>query len=350
MNNFRIVVMTMCLLGFLTTGSAQDLHFSQFNRTPLLINPAQAGNFDGKVRAAAGYRNQWSQLLGGDGYNAYFISIDSRIVERKSGVFSLGLTGFTDVAGELRYGSKQLNISAAYLLKVGGSGEQHHGISMGMEFGVAERSVDLSETRWPSQQDGNGGWDPTIEVELPEGFNSDFNNADINFGIRWQSIFGRRKSVFLGFAGHHLNRPAVSFFTLSSETMDVRTTIHGGGEASFGQTWSLMPMFMYFTQGNNTLMTLGASVRKYFDKDDAYTRSVQLGIFPRYGKNLEGSFDSNAIVVMTNVNLMRINLGLSVDITTSDLSVASGFNGAWEFTAGYVFGSIGAEGVRNPVW
>jgi hypothetical protein len=41
---------------------AQDIHFTQFDMQPLIINPAFTGMFDGKVRAGAIYRNQWASV------------------------------------------------------------------------------------------------------------------------------------------------------------------------------------------------------------------------------------------------------------------------------------------------
>ncbi len=37
----------------------QDLHFAQSNQTPLFINPAAAGVFDGWERVIINHRNQW---------------------------------------------------------------------------------------------------------------------------------------------------------------------------------------------------------------------------------------------------------------------------------------------------
>src|SRR5678810_1107516 len=41
---------------------AQDPHFSQFFSSPLTLNPAFTGKFNGQVRAAANYRNQWPTI------------------------------------------------------------------------------------------------------------------------------------------------------------------------------------------------------------------------------------------------------------------------------------------------
>ncbi|MFH1322164.1 MAG: type IX secretion system membrane protein PorP/SprF [Bacteroidota bacterium] len=38
---------------------SQDIHFSQFYQTPLIINPALTGSFNGQVRVLMNYKDQW---------------------------------------------------------------------------------------------------------------------------------------------------------------------------------------------------------------------------------------------------------------------------------------------------
>ena len=53
----------MILISFTgLTLQAQDVHFSQFYAAPLLVNPAQTGNFSGTARVGANYRDQWGSI------------------------------------------------------------------------------------------------------------------------------------------------------------------------------------------------------------------------------------------------------------------------------------------------
>src|ERR1051325_5981967 len=64
--NFRL------MKGFITAGiflfsafyhfsQAQDIHFSQYNLTPLAINPAQAGAYK-TIEVIANYKSQWTSI------------------------------------------------------------------------------------------------------------------------------------------------------------------------------------------------------------------------------------------------------------------------------------------------
>ena len=50
------------LLTVLATARAQDIHFSQVDANPMLLNPAYAGFYNGAGRFGAIYRNQWASV------------------------------------------------------------------------------------------------------------------------------------------------------------------------------------------------------------------------------------------------------------------------------------------------
>src|ERR1017187_2869726 len=113
------------LLLFTTFAGAQDIHFSQFNQSPLTLNPALAGTTVW-IRASMIYRTQWSavtvpyQTLGA----SFDIKSKRRWIKvknetekyRKSGEngFGWGINFFNDRAGDGKIGTWQLNASLAY--------------------------------------------------------------------------------------------------------------------------------------------------------------------------------------------------------------------------------------------
>ena len=56
-----ICTLSICLTLALCA-SAQDPNFSQFFASPLTLNPALTGKFDGVFRVAGNYRNQWPSI------------------------------------------------------------------------------------------------------------------------------------------------------------------------------------------------------------------------------------------------------------------------------------------------
>ncbi|MFZ9207484.1 MAG: type IX secretion system membrane protein PorP/SprF, partial [Sediminibacterium sp.] len=62
MRYLSFILTLSCLIFSLTRVSAQDPHFSQFFASPLTINPALTGKFDGKYRITSNHRNQWPTI------------------------------------------------------------------------------------------------------------------------------------------------------------------------------------------------------------------------------------------------------------------------------------------------
>ena len=70
----KLILSSMFLMPFI--GKTQDIHFSQFNETPVLLNPAMSCTaFD--TRIIANYKNQWASVT--SPYQTYGISIERAI-------------------------------------------------------------------------------------------------------------------------------------------------------------------------------------------------------------------------------------------------------------------------------
>src|SRR5689334_10167513 len=86
---------------FLTlAASAQDPNFSQFFASPLTLNPAFTGKFDGTLRVAGNYRNQWPTI--NNAFTTYTASLDAGILKNhisEADQFGVGVMMFSDKAG-----------------------------------------------------------------------------------------------------------------------------------------------------------------------------------------------------------------------------------------------------------
>lgn len=347
------IIMLIFWLANCPSAVAQDIQYSQYSRTPIQLNPALTGHSMGKTRVLTAYRNQWSQFLRGDAYVSGFVSGDFNFQKDSLQGFGIGVSLERDVAGELSFGDTAVKLSAAYQRKVAGTNGNDHRIFAGLGVGIVQRRIDLTNARWPSQHDGNGGFDPTIIIELPADFNSDFLFVDLNMGLMWQSTFKNGNRFFIGAAGHHINKPNVSFFNGGIESdLTIRYALHGGGEIHLGNklthNWSVLPSFLYLAQGESNVLNLGGSVRKYLGSEVTH-RFIEFGVLARLGRNLSNAREVTAFVPSLILNLKRFSVGLSVDVPTNELRQVSGFNGAFEVSLGYLFGALSDSSVRS-VW
>src|ERR1035438_8218758 len=92
---------------------AQDIHFTQFDMAPLVINPAFTGMFDGRIRAGAIYRNQWASVT--VPYVTYGASVDlPLLIERNGDYLATGLQLYKDQAGDGNLSNFTGLLSVAY--------------------------------------------------------------------------------------------------------------------------------------------------------------------------------------------------------------------------------------------
>src|SRR5215471_8523943 len=95
-------ILTILALGlsFSIEALAQDPAFSQFFASPLTLNPAFTGKFNGVFRAAGNYRNQWPTI--NNSFITSTISVDGGIFRNKlpaNDLCGLGLMVMTNKTG-----------------------------------------------------------------------------------------------------------------------------------------------------------------------------------------------------------------------------------------------------------
>src|SRR5476651_2699727 len=105
-------ILLLALAG--TNVHAQDLHFSQYFNTPMLVNPANTGfNPDNDYRLGGNYRNQWANVgspyktmsvwgdvkMFADRFENGWIGVGGSILKDEAGSGSLSSTsGFATIA------------------------------------------------------------------------------------------------------------------------------------------------------------------------------------------------------------------------------------------------------------
>src|SRR5215208_6242930 len=91
---------TLSILFITLLTRAQDPNFSQFFVSPLTLNPALTGKFDGVYRLALNYRNQWPTI--NNAFTTYTASLDGSILRNRIpefDQFGVGIMGFSDKSG-----------------------------------------------------------------------------------------------------------------------------------------------------------------------------------------------------------------------------------------------------------
>jgi len=334
----RFIKNVLVFVAFIISGSflsAQDIHFSQFYMSPLNLNPAMTGVMNCNTRLVANYRNQWSQVLRGDAYNTYSVSYDQKIAVGRSDFFGIGGTFWGDRAGALNLATTQGRISFSYSKKMGGYRKSAKYLVFGADAGVTQKRIDLSFAEWPSQHDGNGGYNGALPGGDDFVQDTDFLHGDLSAGLLFFNVIDEASNYYVGLAMHHLNQPGVSFLGNDSETLSSRLTAHAGGEFEINKSFSILPGLIYMSQGQHREINGGVSGRFNLGSR-ADGQSWQLGAWYRLGNKVDGGIHSDAFILSSRFDYGNYGIGFSYDVTVSKLRQASAANGAFEFSLNYL--------------
>jgi type IX secretion system PorP/SprF family membrane protein len=320
---------------FLSTTSvffagAQDLHFTQFSYTPLQLNPAMTGVFNGKARICNSYRTQWSGL--GDGYSTLYFSGDAPIgvSAARDNHFGVGALVIQDKAGTAGFKNTLIEASLAYT--TGLSDQNSSYLSMGFQAGLNQQSIDLSKATWDSQWNGDG-LDPAItsgeSIQLEQ-----YSYLDFNAGLLYYYIPNDYNFFSLGAAYSHLNKPNVSFYTRTETPLHSKITVHSSAELNIDEAHEMwvVPKVLFMLQDQQKEITGGAYFKKKVQLKSRYTNYRKEAYF--YIGGFYRTQDAFSVAARFEYN--TLGLGISYDVNTSSLSKVASSANAFEINLTFI--------------
>src|SRR5436190_15748981 len=111
----KFLLTLLLFSGIASVSLAQDPNFSQFFASPLTLNPALTGKFDGLFRVAGNYRNQWPTI--NNAFVTKTVSVDFGVLKNRLAEIDqmgVGILGVTDNAGDGVLVTNYGGLSVAY--------------------------------------------------------------------------------------------------------------------------------------------------------------------------------------------------------------------------------------------
>ena len=306
--------------------SAQDIHFTQFNFSPLNENPANTNLFDGDMRFVGNFKNQWQSVP--VAYNTASASMDMNFVTLKNhDRIGGGLLFYYDRAGDSRLSSLNVDLSFSYQLNFGKNDE--HTICFGYQIGFVNRSFDYTKLFFDNQFNGDA-FNPTINPN--EAFSkTNFFFLDMGAGLAYKWNKGIRKNLTVGFSIDHFNSPNQSFYNDLSVKLAPRYNFNVKGDFKISTRCNLVPEFLWQRQATQMEFVPGIHLKTYLAMK-AYSRiALNTGAYYRIG-------DAPAVMVGMDYNNLQVNC--SYDINSSGFTPASRFNGGFEISVIYILSNI----------
>jgi type IX secretion system PorP/SprF family membrane protein len=329
----KILVIFSLTLSFLEL-RAQDLHFSQVDQVPMMLNPALTGS-EGPIHASLNYRNQWKSVA--SPFQTMAAGFDARLQKARrntNGFFALGLQVYNDQTGDLSIRTAQVSLNGAYHLTL----NRNSTLGLGIYAGLGQRSIDGNNGRWGNQYNGLA-YDPSIlNGEPMPSAQFSFKDAGTGMVYRFRRNNGGSQSWMIhsltgGFGVFHVNRPSYSFLANEKERLFMRSTLYGSAEISMKNAkTALVPILFYQQQKSAREFLYGASYRYYLQGSlsgkTAKTNYISLGLFNRW---------KDAMIAKVGFQLDQYQFNLSYDFTISDLSDIAKTQGAFELSFSYLF-------------
>lgn len=313
---------------------SQDKHFSQFYASPMVLNPALTGAFDGKYRVSAIYRDQWRQVLDNP-ITTFAVASDLRLRAPSKKVtedaFGLGLMFFTDKVSVVDFSTTQIAVSMAYHKSLGSSNTQF--LTLGVQGGLTQRNVNYGSLNFHDQFDGVNGYTMGTGEELPE---NNFSYSDLNVGLNYMAQVGREGRIFAGVGMHHATQPRVSFYGNTGEggrlyrklSAQLAANIPLDRENNVG----FLPRFLIARQGPHTEINTGTNFRIAVGQYGS--TALHVGSWGRFVRNNDGpGFDS--VVALVGLEFSNVLIGLSYDLNLRAIQ-AKQRQGAFEISVAYL--------------
>jgi len=309
--NKRIILfllpMIFCQLSF-----SQDIHFSQFYNSPLILNPALTGNSDCLIRLGGNYRNQWSSVT--VPYKTFSFFADCKLDPRFLGRtwFGVGASFYNDVAGDGNLSTTDAAFCFSFNMPL--SKKNKIIMSIGATVEYMSKTVKLGSFYFDNQWNGSG-FDPSISSNEP--FASDkFNHLDFDVGMLLHGETRKGFSYHFGSVLNHISMPR-EHFTGSMSKLGWKIVAHGGVNAEISRTMVISPKIYFSYQDGAKEILFGTNFSKKYTKKS----KLLFGIWYRWSGDIIGTL---------GFDLSGFQLMLSYDANISKLKVATKSFGGFE--------------------
>lgn len=317
MKKILFTLITGAVLASVT--SAQDPNFSQFFASPLTMNPALTGKFDGMFRVAGNYRNQWPTIS--NAFVTKTASIDFGVLKNKLAEIDqmgVGLLGVSDNAGDGVLVTNYGGLSVAYHKGLDENG--YHQIGAGFQGTFVSKRLDVTKVYFEDQLTPLGFTGITSEIFTNKQVS--VNYVDINAGIFYNGSTNGYNNFYFGASMYHINRPKESFKG-GEYLLSARTTLQAGGKIPIGAYNYFHIAANHSMQGKAHNTVVGGAFAYNVNQNEDDPVNIYLGSWYRF---------NDAVIPYIGLEFKGVLIGASYDANTSSLKPASNTRGGMEIS------------------
>lgn len=302
---------------------AQDPNFSQFFASPLTLNPALTGKFDGVFRLAGNYRNQWPTI--NNAFTTATISFDTHILKNLISdydQFGIGLMAFTDRSGNGVLQNNSIALSTAYHKSLDEDG--FHQIGLGFQGTYVTRYLNRTALNFEDMLRSDGFTGFTEETFSGTEINLDY--FDVNLGVLYNGTTDGSNNFYAGASVYHVTRPKESFQE-ANFLLNPRLTLQAGGMIPLGEFRAVHFSANHSRQANAVNTLIGGAYMLTVNQDAYNPTNLYVGSWFRFG---------DAVIPYIGLEFGNLHIGASYDVNVSSLKPASNMRGGAEISLIYI--------------
>lgn len=321
--NMKKFLSTLIILVSVGFASAQDIHFSQYYASPLTLNPALVGKFDGTWRATAIYRGQWFAPKGFQPYSTVSGSVDFALLREKmkGNVLGVGLVATNDQQN-FRTITESPNPAA-----IGEKNTINHtkiGVALGYMIGMGKgKRTQLSIgfvpqiefTRLNFNYTFGQGFNPDLTYDPTKSGEALAFPSTTRFNMSAGLFFNTNPlewlTFYAGYSLFNIARPNDHVLQTGSDfKRPMRHAASAGFEFEIKKRWLLIPggYFQYMAKATETDFGLTAGY-KFLNTEDK-KGTVFLGLWNRFGRD---------IIPKVGLEYNKFRFGAAFDVRLSQL-------------------------------
>lgn len=335
------------------TSHSQDIHWSMYDLAPLAINPAYTGDYQGSFRAGANYRGQWNGISGARGFTTSSVFVDAPVLMvGGSSWLGVGAILYNDNSGINHM--KNLGVLGSVALHFGLS--QKSILTLGFQGGYINRNfskdnllfedqIVVGGTNLPFGQNSNNG--------LLDGDNNT-NSMDLNIGLKYFGQISKKTNLSVGLSARHIASPSQAFIEVNQvANIPLWLSLHGRMSMGLTKQVSFIPSFIYQQMASAQQLNIQALLGFKLSKQRGRSRGKQKSTYNdpslRTGIGYR-AIGNDALMAIIQLNMSQYTIGLSYDLTISELSSTNGNAGAIELAFSYKGKASEKSRVRSKVY
>ncbi len=320
----KIIFSLLVSVALTTVIKAQDPNFSQFFASPLTLNPALTGKFDGTYRIAGNYRNQWPTI--NNAFVTKTVSADFGILKNRLNdidQMGVGILGVTDRAGDGVLVTNYAGLSLSFHKGLDENG--YHQIGAGFQAAYTNKRLDVTKVYFEDELTPFG-FIPGTTGEVFSNKQINVSYVDVNAGILYNGSTNGYNNFYVGASMYHINRPKESFQG-GEFILNARTTIQAGGKIPIGSYNYMHFSAIHSMQAKAYNTVAGGAFSYNVNSSNDDPTNVYIGAWYRF---------EDAVIPYIGLEFKGLHIGASYDANTSSLKPASNTRGGMEISLIYI--------------